>query len=97
MPLFDKPTMVCGMDVFHSTALGKKSVYALTASVNASATKYFSPARFRRKWVSSTVTTSRLEWARLLKLSRRSMASIPSRSSSTGMELVKAKSWESSS
>ena len=38
----DKPTMVCGMDVFHSTALGKKSVLALTASVNNSATKYFS-------------------------------------------------------
>jgi aubergine-like protein len=38
----DKLTMVCGMDVFHSTALGKKSVLALTASINASATKYFS-------------------------------------------------------
>lgn len=38
----DKPTMVCGMDVFHSTALGKKSVLALTASINNSATKYFS-------------------------------------------------------
>jgi len=34
--------MVCGMDVFHSTALGKKSVLALTASMNASATKYWS-------------------------------------------------------
>lgn len=38
----DKPTMVCGMDVFHCTALGKKSVLALTASINNSATKYFS-------------------------------------------------------
>jgi len=38
----DKPTMVCGMDVFHSTSLGKKSVLALTASINTSATKYFS-------------------------------------------------------
>ena len=34
--------MICGMDVFHSTALGKKSVLALTASVNQSATKYWS-------------------------------------------------------
>ncbi len=34
--------MVCGMDVFHSTSLGKKSVLALTASINNSATKYFS-------------------------------------------------------
>jgi len=42
LPFMDKPTMVCGMDVFHSTALGKKSVLALTASVNNSATKYFS-------------------------------------------------------
>jgi aubergine-like protein len=42
LPFMDKPTMICGMDVFHSTALGKKSVLALTASVNTSATKYFS-------------------------------------------------------
>lgn len=42
LPLMDKPTMICGMDVFHSTALGKKSVLALTASVNQSATKYWS-------------------------------------------------------
>lgn len=42
LPFMDKPTMVCGMDVFHNTALGKKSVLALTASVNNSATKYFS-------------------------------------------------------
>jgi len=34
--------MICGMDVFHSTSLGKKSVLALTASINVSATKYFS-------------------------------------------------------
>jgi aubergine-like protein len=42
LPFMDKPTMVCGMDVFHSTMLGKKSVLALTASINNSATKYFS-------------------------------------------------------
>jgi aubergine-like protein len=42
LPFMDKPTMVCGMDVFHSTSLGKKSVLALTASINNSATKYFS-------------------------------------------------------
>jgi len=34
LPFMDKPTMICGMDVFHSTSLGKKSVLALTASVN---------------------------------------------------------------
>lgn len=42
LPFMDKPTMICGMDVFHSTSLGKKSVLALTASINTSATKYFS-------------------------------------------------------
>ena len=42
LPLMDKPAMICGMDVFHSTALGKKSVLGLTASINNSATKYFS-------------------------------------------------------
>ena len=34
--------MICGMDVFHSTSLGKKSVLALTASMNQSATTYWS-------------------------------------------------------
>ena len=37
-----EPTMICGMDVFHSTSLGKKSVLALTASMNQSATTYWS-------------------------------------------------------
>ena len=34
LPFMTEPTMICGMDVFHSTALGKKSVLALTASMN---------------------------------------------------------------
>jgi len=42
LPFMDEPTMICGMDVFHSTALGKKSVLALTASMNQSATTYWS-------------------------------------------------------
>lgn len=42
LPLMNEPTMVCGMDVFHSTALGKKSVLALTASMNQTATTYWS-------------------------------------------------------
>ena len=42
LPLTNVPTMVCGMDVFHSTALGKKSVLALTASVNETVTKFWS-------------------------------------------------------
>ena len=42
LPFMTEPTMLCGMDVFHSTALGKKSVLALTASMNSSATTYWS-------------------------------------------------------
>lgn len=42
LPLLTRPTMICGMDVFHSTSLGKKSVLALTASMNQTATKYWS-------------------------------------------------------
>jgi len=42
LPFMNEPTMICGMDVFHSTALGKKSVLALTASMNSSATTYWS-------------------------------------------------------
>lgn len=42
LPLMDRPSMICGMDVFHSTSLGKKSVLALTASMNPTCTKYWS-------------------------------------------------------
>ena len=42
LPFMNDPTMICGMDVFHSTALGKKSVLALTASMNQTATQYWS-------------------------------------------------------
>lgn len=42
LPFMQEPTMICGMDVFHSTALGKKSVLAVTASMNQSATTYWS-------------------------------------------------------
>lgn len=42
LPFMDKPTMICGLDVFHATNLGKKSVLALTASMNNSATTFWS-------------------------------------------------------
>jgi len=42
LPLMDQPTMVCGLDVFHSTALGKKSVLGFCASIDKTATKYWS-------------------------------------------------------
>lgn len=42
LPFMDKPTMICGLDVFHATNLGKKSVMALSASMNNSATTYWS-------------------------------------------------------
>ena len=41
LPFMDKPTMICGLDVFHATNLGKKSVLALSASMNNSATTYW--------------------------------------------------------
>jgi len=47
LPLFDKPTMVCGLDVYHQTALGKKSVLGFCASVNATATQYWSATRLQ--------------------------------------------------
>ena len=42
LPFMDKPTMICGLDVFHATNLGKKSVLPLTASMNNSATTFWS-------------------------------------------------------
>jgi len=42
LPFMDKPTMICGLDVFHATNLGKKSVLALSASMNNSATTFWS-------------------------------------------------------
>jgi hypothetical protein len=34
--------MICGLDVFHDAKLGKRSVMALAASMNNSATTYWS-------------------------------------------------------
>ena len=42
LPLMDKPTMICGLDVFHNPQLGKKSVLGLCASTNNTATTYWS-------------------------------------------------------
>lgn len=42
LPFMNEPTMICGMDVFHDPKLGKKSILALTASMNQSATTYWS-------------------------------------------------------
>ena len=43
LPLMqDKPTMICGMDVYHQTALGNKSVLGFVASVDPTATQYWS-------------------------------------------------------
>eukprot|EP00347_Sterkiella_histriomuscorum_P022394 403330644 len=45
MPYFNKPTMICGMDVYHKIGQGTKSILAVTASINQRATKYWSCAR----------------------------------------------------
>ena len=45
MPFMDEPTMVCGLDVFHSTALGKKSVMGFCASSNSTATQFWSTSK----------------------------------------------------
>lgn len=43
LPLMqEKPTMICGMDVYHQTALGKKSVLGFVASVDPTATQFWS-------------------------------------------------------
>ena len=42
MPFFDEPTMVCGMDVYHNTSLGSKSILAFCASTNQRGTKFWS-------------------------------------------------------
>jgi len=44
MPFMDKPTMVCGVDVYHKTGTGKGSILALCATMNARATTYWSKA-----------------------------------------------------
>ena len=42
MPLLEKPTMICGIDVYHQTALEKKSVIGFCCSIYKTATKYWS-------------------------------------------------------
>jgi aubergine len=45
LPLFNKKTMVCGLDVWHDTsASGCPSVAGFVATYNRSATKYWSKA-----------------------------------------------------
>lgn len=45
LPYFDKPTMVCGMDVYHKVGNGLNSVLAFTATINNRGTKYWSAAK----------------------------------------------------
>jgi hypothetical protein len=42
LPLLDRPSMVCGLDVYSSTHLGRKSVLGFCSSFNSSATKFYS-------------------------------------------------------
>lgn len=43
MPIIEEaPTMICGIDVFHKTLEGKKSVLGFCSSLNRSATKFWS-------------------------------------------------------
>jgi aubergine len=45
MPFLNKPTMVCGMDIFHKQGTGSKSILAFTASLNQTVTRYWSSAK----------------------------------------------------
>ena len=42
LPFMDKPTMICGLEIFQAISLGKKLVLALSCSMNNSATTYMS-------------------------------------------------------
>ena len=42
LPLLDRPAMVCGLDVYHNSSLGKKSILGICTSFNRNATKYWS-------------------------------------------------------
>ena len=47
LPYFDRPTMICGLDVYHKVGGGKRSILAVTASMNQRATKYWSIAKIQ--------------------------------------------------
>jgi aubergine len=42
MPFFDKPTMICGIDVYNKVGNSSRSIMAFTASINQRATKFWS-------------------------------------------------------
>ena len=42
IPLLERPAMICGLDVYQASHLGKKSVLGFCASLNSYATKYWS-------------------------------------------------------
>ena len=55
MPLLDKPAMICGLDVYHATHLGRKSVLGFCASYNNTATKYWSKSIIKDVGVEAVV------------------------------------------
>ena len=49
MPFMNKPTMICGMDVYHKAGSGNKSILAFSASLNQTATRYWSSAKVQEE------------------------------------------------
>ena len=47
MPFFERPAMVCGIDVYHKVGNGAKSILAFTASMNKRATQFWSGAKIQ--------------------------------------------------
>ncbi len=39
--MMDKPTMICGLDVYHKTKEGRKSVLAFVASMNNQCSRFY--------------------------------------------------------
>lgn len=79
LPFMNEPTMVCGMDVFHSTALGKKSVLALTASMNQTATTYWSTSVIQDEIGQEGSTNLQTSMVSALEAFKRNNGALPSK------------------
>jgi aubergine-like protein len=55
MPLLDRPSMVCGLDVYKSEHLGRKSVLGFCSSFNSSATRYYSKSIIQENGVEASM------------------------------------------
>lgn len=79
LPFQSETTMICGMDVFRNASLGKKSVFALTASMDTTATIIWSTSVVQDESGEEESTTLQNSMEQALESFKRRNGSFPAR------------------